>query len=266
MKQSRSLNLILGCYVVLIFSFVFAPIIFSLIFSFNSQRFPTIPLGNFSTEWYEKILNDPDIWKAAFNSLVVSCSTAVIATFLGFCTAYSDFRYNFRFKGPYLALVLLPPTIPLIIMALAMLAWLSKIGMSGQLYSIIIAHSVLTAPFAMAIIRLRLNQMDPDLESAAWNLGASEWQTMRHVIAPFCKPAIFSSLFLTAAISFDEFAVSWFVSGLNSTLPVIVLEIVQGNIDPQVNAIGTFVFLISMTLVVLAQLFFAGRQIKGIHS
>ncbi|SPH27593.1 Inner membrane ABC transporter permease protein YdcV [Ascidiaceihabitans donghaensis] len=265
MNTSRPVNVMLGLYVALVFAFVFAPIIFSMIFSFNSQRFPTIPLGDFSTEWYEKIFADPDVWEAALNSLIVSTSTALIATFLGFCTAYSDFRYNFRFKGPYLALILLPPTIPLIIMALAMLAWFSKIGMSGQLYSIVIAHSVLTAPFAMAVIRLRLNQMDPDLEAAAWNLGGSEWQTMRHVIIPFCKPAIASALFLTAAVSFDEFAVSWFVSGLNKTLPVVVLEIVQGNIDPQVNAIGTFVFLISMTLVVLAQVFFAGRQLKSIR-
>lgn len=266
MNANRSINVVLAIYVSLIFAFVFAPIIFSLIFSFNSQRFPTIPLGEFSTEWYQKILADPDVWEAALNSLIVSTCTAVIATFLGFCTAYSDFRYNFRLKGPYLALILLPPTIPLIIMALAMLAWFSKIGMSGQIYSIIIAHSVLTAPFAMAVIRLRLNQMDPDLEAAAWNLGGSEWQTMRHVIIPFCKPAIASALFLTAAVSFDEFAVSWFVSGLNKTLPVIILEIVQGNIDPQVNAIGTFVFLISMTLVVLAQLFFASRQLKSIRA
>lgn len=266
MNSNRTLNIILGIYVALIFAFVFAPIIFSMIFSFNSQRFPTIPLGDFTTEWYQKILADPDVWEAALNSLIVSSSTAAIATFLGFCTAYSDYRYNFRLKGPYLALILLPPTIPLIIMALAMLAWFSKIGMSGQIYSIIIAHSVLTAPFAMAVIRLRLNQMDPDLESAAWNLGGSEWATMRHVIIPFCKPAIYSGLFLTAAVSFDEFAVSWFVSGLNKTLPVIILEIVQGNIDPQVNAIGTFVFLISMTLVVLAQIFFASRQMKSIRS
>ena len=264
--NGRALNVGLAIYVVLIFAFVFAPILFSMIFSFNSQRFPTIPLGEFSTEWYAKILNDPDVWEAALNSLIVSTCTALIATFLGFCTAYSDFRYNFRFKGPYLALILLPPTIPLIIMALAMLAWFSKIGISGQIYSIIIAHSVLTAPFAMAVIRLRLNQMDPDLEAAAWNLGGSEWQTMRHVIIPFCKPAIASALFLTAAVSFDEFAVSWFVSGLNKTLPVIILEIVQGNIDPQVNAIGTFVFLISMTLVVLAQIFFASRQLKSIRA
>lgn len=263
MKSKRTLNFTLSVYVLLIFLFVFAPIFFSVIFSFNSQRFPTIPLGNFSTEWYVKILDDPDIWQATLNSLIVSSSTAVIATILGFCTAYSDYRYNFKFKGPYLALILLPPTIPLIIMALAMLAWLSKIGMSGQLWSIILAHSVLCAPFAMAVIRLRLNQMDPDLESASWNLGGTEWATMRYVILPFCKPSIISALCLSAAVSFDEFAVSWFVSGLNKTLPVMILEIVQGNIDPQVNAIGSFVFLISMTLVILAQVFFLSRQMKG---
>lgn len=263
--QGRGLNIILGVYVALIFTFVFAPIFFSLVFSFNSQRFPTIPLGDFSTEWYVKIFSDPDVWQAVRNSVVVSSSTAVLATFLGFCTAYTDFRYNFRFKGPYLALILLPPTIPLIIMALAMLAWLSRIGMSGQLWSIILAHSVLAAPFAMAIIRLRLHQMDPDLEAAAWNLGGSEWQAMRHVIVPFCAPAIVSALFLTAAVSFDEFAVAWFVSGLNKTVPIVILEIVQGNIDPTVNAIGTFVFLTSMTLVVLAQLIFLSRQLKS-HS
>lgn len=263
--QGRGLNIILGVYVALIFTFVFAPIFFSLVFSFNSQRFPTIPLGEFSTEWYAKILNDPDIWQAVRNSVIVSTMTAILATTLGFCTAYTDFRYNFRFKGPYLALILLPPTIPLIIMALAMLAWLSRLGLSGQLWSIIMAHSVLTAPFAMAIIRLRLHQMDPDLEAAAWNLGGTEWQAMRHVIVPFCMPAIISSLCLTAAVSFDEFAVAWFVSGLNKTVPIVILEIVQGNIDPQVNAIGTFVFLTSISLVVAAQVIFISRQIKS-HS
>ena len=74
-----------------------------------------------------------------------------------------------------------------------------------------------------------------------------------------------SALCLTAAVSFDEFAVAWFVSGLNKTVPVVILEIVQGNIDPRVNAIGTFVFLTSMTLVILAQVIFISRQIKS-HS
>ncbi len=250
-------------YTLLLFVFVFAPILFSVVFSFNSARFPTIPLESFTLHWYQTIWADPDVWTAVRNSVIVSVCTAVIATVLGFCTAYTDYRYNFRFKSAYMALVLLPPTIPLIIMALAMLAWFSKIGASGQLWSVIIAHSVLTAPFAMAIVRLRLNQMDKDLESAAWNLGASEWRAMREVIIPFCKPSIISALFLTAAVSFDEFAIAWFVSGLNKTVPVLILEIVQGNIDPQVNAIGTFVFLVSMTLVIIAQVFFTLRQSKA---
>ena len=132
---------------------------------------------------------------------------SVVATFIGFCTAYTDYRYRFFGKGAYLALALLPPTIPLVIMGLAMLAWLSRAGLSGRLISIIIAHVVLCTPFAMAIVRLRLAQMDSNLEAAAWNLGAGEWRAMREVILPFTRPAIVSALCLTAAVSFDEFAV-----------------------------------------------------------
>ncbi len=231
-----------------------------MIFSFNSDRFPTIPLGSFTWKWYEIIFNDPDVWDAARTSVIVAVCTSVLATFIGFCTAYTDFRYRFRFKNAYLALALLPPTIPLIIMALAMLAWFSRIGASGQIWSIVIAHTVLCSPFAMAVIRLRLQQMDSSLEAAAWNLGASEWGAMRHVVIPFVMPAIISALCLTMAVSFDEFAVAWFVSGLNKTIPVIILEILQGNIDPQINAIGSIVFITSMTLVIIAQLFFVTRQ------
>ncbi|MEM6944184.1 MAG: ABC transporter permease subunit, partial [Pseudomonadota bacterium] len=126
---------------------------------------------------------------------------------------------------------------------------------SGQLWSVIFAHSVLTSPFAMAIIRLRLEQMDPALEAAAWNLGASEWRAMGTVVLPFCRPAIIAAACLTAAVSFDEFTIAWFVSGLEKTIPVHILEIVQGNIDPQVNAIGSLVFITSMVLVAMAQIF-----------
>jgi len=262
MSKDIAIRFFLRAYLALVFLFVFAPIIASVIFSFNSDRFPTIPLGSFTFHWYELIVSDPDIAKAATTSVIVAVCTAVLATFIGFCTAYSDYRYEFRFKGPYLALALLPPTIPLIIMALAMLAWLSKFGLSGSKLSIILAHTVLCTPFAMAVIRLRLSQMDTNLEAAAWNLGASEWSAMREIVIPFARPAIVSSLCLTAAVSFDEFAVAWFVSGLNKTIPVVILEIVQGNIDPRVNAIGTFVFLISMTLVIIAQIIFMKNQNK----
>jgi spermidine/putrescine transport system permease protein len=262
MTTERYIRLFLLGYLGLILIFIFTPIVTSIIFSFNSDRFPTIPLGSFTWKWYETIYSDPGVWDAAKNSIIVAGCTSIVATFIGFCTAYTDFRYQFRGKNGYLALALLPPTIPLIILALAMLAWFSKIGISGKLWTIVIAHTVLCAPFAMAVIRLRLQQMDADLESAAWNLGASEWKAMWYIVIPFVKSAIISSLCLTMAVSFDEFAVAWFVSGLNKTIPVLILEVLQGTTDPQINAIGTFVFITSITLVIVAQLIFILRTPK----
>ncbi|WP_420325080.1 ABC transporter permease [Mameliella sp.] len=241
-------------YLVALFTFVFLPILTSMVFSLNSDRFPTVPLGEVTTHWYETAFSRPEVWTAFGNSLIVAVCAAALSTTLGFVTAYTDFRYGFRFKPAYLALALLPPTIPLVIMGLAMLAWLGRLGISGTLPGIIVAHTVMGAPFAMAILRLRLSQMDPALEAAAWNLGASQWRAMRAVVIPFCLPALISAYCLTAAVSFDEFIVAWFVSGLNKTVPVMILEILQGNVDPQINAIGTVVFLTSMALVIIAQL------------
>jgi spermidine/putrescine transport system permease protein len=250
-------------YLAALFVFVFAPIAASFVFSFNSDRFPTLPLGEFTTDWYTRAFSRPEVWEAIRNSLIVAVVTSVVSTFIGFATAYTDFRYGFRFKQAYLALALLPPTLPLAILGLAMLAWLSQVGISGTLTGIIIAHVVLATPFAMAICRLRLSQMDPSLEAAAWNLGAGQWAAMRHVILPFCAPAIVSALCLAAAVSFDEFIVAWFVSGLNRTVPVMILEILQGNVDPQINAIGSVVFLTSISLVIAAQFLIFRRRGHG---
>ena len=263
MKDGKLLRIVLALYLGLVFIFVFAPIVASLVFSFNSDRFPTIPLGSFTTDWYVKAFSNPEVWDSALRSVIVAGVTALVATAIGFSAAYTDYRYDFVGKKAFLVLALLPPTIPLIIMALATLGWLSMFNASGMTISIIIAHIVLCAPFAMAVIRLRLSQMDPNLEPAAWNLGASEWVTMKSVVIPFTMPSIIASLCLTAAVSFDEFAVAWFVSGLNKTVPVVILEILTGNIDPQVNAIGTAVFLVSITLVVIAQVLIMGRAKKA---
>ncbi|PSJ58850.1 ABC transporter permease [Pseudaminobacter soli (ex Li et al. 2025)] len=259
-NSNRLIDWALKLYVLLGFAFIFAPIAASFIFSFNVDRFPSLPLGGFSTMWYEAVINDPLVWEGLRNTLIVGVVVSVLATAIGFGAAYTDLRYKFFGKTFYLALALLSPTIPVVILGLAMLAFLSNINLSGGIHSIIIAHVVMCAPFAMAIVRLRLSQMDPALEAAAWNLGASEWKAMRHVIFPFCKPAIFAALFITMAVSFDEFAVAWFVSGLNETLPVKVLGFLQGQVSPRINVIGTFVFVTSMTLVVLAQILLMKRS------
>ncbi|QRZ14337.1 ABC transporter permease (plasmid) [Paracoccus methylovorus] len=259
LNRSPLIDGALKLYVLLAYLFVFAPILASFVFSFNSDRFPSIPLGHFSTEWYRAVASDPLVWDGLRNTLLIGAVVGIVSTALGFGAAYTDYRYRFFGKQVYLALALLPPTIPVVIMGLAMLAYLSRINLSGNALSVIIAHVVICSPFAMAVIRLRLSQMDPSLEPAAWNLGASEWAAMRHVIIPFTRPAILGALFITMAVSFDEFAIAWFVSGLNETLPVKVLGFLQGQVSPRINAIGTFVFITSMTLVILAQLLLSGR-------
>jgi spermidine/putrescine transport system permease protein len=260
MNHNRAITGFLWLYTAIAFAFVFLPIATAVLFSFDSNRFPSIPMGALTTHWYELAFSDPDVWEAAGNTLYVALTSAAISTFIGFTAAYTDFRYNFVGKTLFLILALLPPTIPLIIMAVAMLGWFSNFGMSGKINSIIIAHTVLCTPFAMAIIRLRLSQMDPALESAAWNLGASQFRAVREIILPHALPAIIAALCLTTAVSVDEFAVAWFVSGINKTIPVFILEIFTGNVDPRVNAIGSAVFILSISLVVIAQMLIMGRS------
>lgn len=185
LNRSAPVEWSLRAYVLLTFVFVFAPIAASFVFSFNVDRFPSLPLGGFSLTWYQQVAADPLVWQGLRNTLIVGVTVSILATALGFGAAYTDFRYKFLGKSLYLALALLPPTIPVVILGLAMLAFLANVGLSGGVHSVIIAHVVMCAPFAMAIIRLRLSQMDPSLEAAAWNLGASQWVAMRHVIVPF---------------------------------------------------------------------------------
>ena len=152
-NRNPFVNGALKLYVLLAYLFVFAPILASFVFSFNSDRFPSIPLGEFSTEWYRAVASDPLVWEGLRNTLLVGVVVGVISTALGFGAAYTDYRYNFMGKQIYLALALLPPTIPVVIMGLAMLAFLSRVNLSGDALAVIIAHVVICAPFAMAVIR-----------------------------------------------------------------------------------------------------------------
>lgn len=260
------MRLTLRLYTALVFAFIFAPIVVSFIFSFSENRFPTLPLNQFSMIWYAKVFEEPAFLDAFLRSLLAAGIVAPVATFIGFGGAYVDYRYKFFGQGFYVALGTVPPMIPVVILGVAMLMFLTQLGLSGSLHSVIIAHVVLCVPFAMALNRLRLSQLDANLEAAAWNLGADPWRTMRLVIVPFCLPSILSALFVTAAISLDEFVIAWFVSGMQETLPVRVLNLVSRQASPSVNAIGSMTFTLSLCLVALAQIFLVGifrRSTRG---
>ena len=241
-------------YVILCLGFIFCPILTLIAFSFNVDRFPSLPWKGFSLTWYSAVFEDPTILDAFRNTLIVGAGVAIVSTFLGFTAAYFDFRWNFPWKKLYLAIVVLPPTIPFLILGLALLLFLSRIGLGSSLTGVFVSHVVICTPFALAITRMRLAEMDKGLEEAAWNLGASEWRGVLEVILPFAAPAILASALVTMSVSFDEFMIAWFVSGLDQTLPVKILLLLQGQVSPRINAMGTIVFLISFTLVAIAQI------------
>ena len=251
-------------YTFMVVAVILAPLAASLVFSFNADRFPSLPLKGFTTEWYVLTFTDPLVIDSLKRSFLVAIPAGLLSTLLGFAAAYSDYRYSFRGKSFFILLMMLPPTIPAVIMGLAMLSYLSRVDLAGNVYSIFICHVVTGLPFAMALIRLRLSQMDPSLEQAAWNLRASSVQSLRYVVIPFCAQSLFAAFLITTAVSFDEFAVAWFVSGLEETVPVRVLVFLQGQVSPRINAIGTAVFATSILLVVLAMAFSGlGKNIRS---
>jgi len=242
-------------WVLALFVFIAAPMLVIIVFSFDANRFPTIPWGGFSLEWHRAIFNDEMVIDAFVNSAVVGLGTAVFSTLLGFAAAYIDYRWRFRGQSSFVLLVAIPPAVPATILGMAMLAFLSRVGLFGRTETIMACHVAIAASFAMAIIRLRLGELGADLEQAAWNLGASPFTALMRVVVPFCKPALIASFFLSAAVSFDEFMIAWFVGGVHETLPVRILNLLQGQVNPKINAIGTVVLVISITLVLVAQRF-----------
>ena len=255
-------------YVFLCFGFIFLPIVSLVVFSFADGRFPTLPWPGFTTDWYTSLGDDPEIFPAFKNSVIVAVIVGAVATVLGAMAAYFLNRWQFRGKSVYLGVVMIGPCIPLVILALALFIFLNQINLSGTLRAVAISHVGLAAAFALALVRLRLAEMNSKLEQAAWNLGASELQAVRRIVMPQVAPALVAAFFLTMAVSWDEFVISWFVSGFDTTLPVKIFNMIQGNVSPRINAIGSIGVGLSLMMITIAMgsLFLLGRLRPGRRS
>jgi spermidine/putrescine transport system permease protein len=250
----RIISIGLKLYSLLVFMFIFVPIILFVVFSFGVDRYPSLVWRGATLEWYHQVFDDPSIRSSFINSVKVALSVSLLSTFIGSTFAYFVNRWNFKGKSILLAIAVIPPCIPLIVLGLSLSIFLNRIGLGSSLLSIVISQTVICSAFSMAIVRLRLTQMDQTLEQVSWNLGYGEWETIARVLIPQIAPALVTSIFLTMAISFDEFVVAWFVSGLDVTLPVKIYAMLGGDVSPKINAIGSMAFGVSITLVVIAQL------------
>ena len=172
-------------YMAVGYFFLVLPIVTMIVFSFQKGQFASIPGQGWTLQWYGKLFDDGTLLKALGNSLIVSPLAASGACVLGFLAAYSIHRFRFWGRGAFSVLLVLPVLIPPLILGVAFLGLLSRIGLQGQLLSVILTHMVIVTAPAMAVIQLRLGQMPSSLEEAAWDLGATEFQTLYKVVLPF---------------------------------------------------------------------------------
>lgn len=234
----------------LAYAFMFLPLVVLVLFSFQKNRFPGFPLQGWTMAWYEKLFSDGTLIAALSHTMIVSPAAATVATIIAFFAAYALNRFDFPGKTALMGLVTLPILIPPLILGVGFLGLLARVHLSGTLFAVFLTHVVLVTAPALAIIQLRLAQMPGSLEEAAWDLGATEWQTVYKVVLPFALPGIFGAWLLAFTFSFDEFIIAWFVSGFQPTLPVAIYSVLVAAIDPSLNAIGTIVFAISCLVLI----------------
>jgi len=245
----------LTAFAALIYALLFAPIVVLIVFSFNQSRRNFVWQG-FTTDWYPKLFANEDLLDALGVTLQVALIAVVASTVLGSLLGLGLARLRFRGSGATETLLLLPMVTPEIIMGISLLIFFAQLfEQNGSLGQIAIAHITFCISYVAVTVRARAAGMDPRLEEAARDLGASAAGAFWHVTVPLIAPAVAAGAMLAFALSFDDLVVTSFNAGVGSTtLPIYIYSSIKFGVTPQINAISTII-----VAVVSIALFFAWR-------
>lgn len=227
--------------------FLWAPVIVIIVFSFSANKYG-IKWDGFTLKWYAALLENDMVRETCLRSLVIALITVVVATLLGTITAYGLFKLKFRGKQFLRTSILLPIVMPEVVTGAALLLFFIKLTPIQLGYTtIIIAHIVFSTPLAVFVILGRMQRIDWAWEEAAMDLGATRFSTFRRVIGPLLMPGIAGAAALIFPWSFDDFVITYFVSGIgNTTLPIYVFSQLRHGATPVVNVIGTLFTVITL--------------------
>jgi len=228
--------------------FLFAPLLVVVLFSFNSVGSLSLPFRGFSLRWYEQIFESEEFRSSIRSSAVVATATAVTTLVLGTLAAYALSKARSRWRAPLALLLFLPLTLPGLFIGLALLVLFGRVDVSLSLTTVTIAHLVYVMPYFLLIALAALQRLDPALEEAGADLGANGWLVFTRVTLPQVWPVLMGATFLGFALSFDEFVITFFVIGPQSTLPLFIFSSLRRTVDPSINAISTLLLLISLVL------------------
>ena len=241
-----------AAYLLAGYVFIFLPVVILVLFSFQDGLLPVPPFKGPSLRWYEALFSNSRLMESLGNSILVAGLSSLVATVLGFLAAYSLARRGFRLGGVVRYALMAPITVSYLIIGLGLLISFNMVGMPKSLLAVGIGHVVINLPLCFAILYSQMGEHQRNIERAAHDLGASDFQALALVTVPMMRPAIFAAFCLSATLSWDEFIIAILLSRFDVTLPVTIFEILRAGLNPQLNAAGTVVFAISMTLVLVA--------------
>ena len=246
-------------YLALAYAFVFLPVAVLVVFSFQDGRLPVPPFQGFSLQWYEKILTDRALMTALWNSALVAFVSSALALLMGFLAAHALARVKLPGSVMLRGLLIAPMTVSYLIIALGLLTTFNQTRVPLSLWTAGIGHVVINLPLCFAIAYAAMGDHQKNAERAARDLGASEWRVLWHVSAPMLAPALAAAFFLSVTFSWDEFIIAFLLTRFDVTLPVEIWSMLRSGLSPATNAVGSLVFLASVSAVFLMEIFLFRR-------
>jgi len=251
-KSGKYLKIFAFTYLV----FLYAPSLLLPIFSFNKSQIIAFPLTGFSFQWFETLLYQDSLHQALKNSLIVAISSCILATILGTLASRATTRYDFKGKQVTLTFILAPLILPEIIVGVSLLIVLIQLGITLNVWSVILGHTLLLTPFSIIIMNSAFNNLDISLEEASMDLGENQFGTFYRVILPLVLPGIIASLLIGFTLSLDEFIIAFFLTGTDTTLPVYIWSQFRFPKKlPTTMALGTILLIVSLILLSLSEYF-----------
>lgn len=255
----RAGSLWAGAYVVAVLLFLYVPVVVIVLFSFTESPRLALPIEGLSTEWYVRAFENPLMTTALRNSLVLALVSAVASGLLGASFAFGLVKVrSLRLRSALSAASLLPAVVPLLIIGIALTFVFKLIGWPQSLTNAAFGHVIVCLPFVVLTMNARLEAFDFSVLEAARDLGASPARAFLDITFPLIRPAVLGAALLAAALSLDEFVVTWFNIGSEQTLPVLIWGLMRRGVDPSINALASVLLVALVVLVVLSQL--VGRR------
>lgn len=242
---------ILQVYTLLVFAFLYLPIVTLVVYSFSGSGVGGFPPARWSFDWYHQLFADAELWDSVLNSLLVALAAVAISLTLGLPAALALDRADFPGKSLFRRLVLLPLILPGIITGLSLLTFFVRTEMQLSLFTVTIGHGTALISVATTEIFAGLQKFDRRQEEASLDLGANHWGTFWRVTFPNLRVSVIAAGLLIFTLSFDEIAVSFFLMGRENTLPLEIWSRLRRGITPEINAISTLILIFSFALILV---------------